>query len=158
MSMMTAPRFHLVLVEPEIPPNTGNVARLAAATGCRLHLVAPLGFSLEDRYLRRAGLDYWPHVDLRVHDDWDALVQAERPGEARMWLFSARAERSFRSPTYRRGDWLVFGGESDGLPAALRARYVDRLLAIPMDQTRVRSLNLANSVAVAVYEGLRCLE
>ena len=155
---MTAPRFHLVLVEPEIPPNTGNVARLAAATGCRLHLVGPLGFSLEDRYLRRAGLDYWPHVDLRVHEAWEALIDAERPSQDRLWLFSAHAERSFRSPRYQAGDWLVFGGESAGLPSALQTRYADRLLNIPMDRTRVRSLNLANSVAVAVYEGLRCLD
>ena len=154
---MPSPHLNLVLVEPEIPPNTGNVARLAAATGCRLHLVGPLGFSLEDRYLRRAGLDYWPHVDLRVHADWDGFVSAEHPPPDRSWFFSARAERSFRAADYRTGDWLVFGSESDGLPEPLRARYADRLLFIPMDRSRVRSLNLANSVAVAVYEGLRGL-
>jgi len=155
---MADPRLNLVLVAPEIPPNTGNAARMTAATGSRLHLVEPLGFSLENRYVRRAGLDYWPHVDLRVHASWEALLESEAPDPARLWLFSAHAERSFREPTYRRGDWLVFGSESAGLPDDLRRRYADRLLRIPMDRSHVRSLNLANSAAVAVYEALRGLE
>ncbi len=155
---MARPRLHVVLVEPEIPPNTGNVARLTAGAGCRLHLVEPLGFSLEDRYLRRAGLDYWPQVDLRVHSSWDALLKAEAPDRDRMWFFSAHAERSFRDLPWQAGDWLVFGGESGGLPQGLRERYFDRSVKIPMDRGTVRSLNLANAVAVGVYEALRELE
>ncbi len=153
--MLGPPRLHVVLVCPEIPPNTGNIARLTAGAGCRLHLIEPLGFSLEDRQVRRAGLDYWPHVDKRLHTSWEAFVEAEDPAEERMWFFTAEAERSFRAQPYRRGDWLIFGRESVGLPPELRQAYPDRGVHIPMHRTLVRSLNLANSVAVAVYEALR---
>jgi tRNA (cytidine/uridine-2'-O-)-methyltransferase len=147
------PDFHIVLVNPEIPPNTGTTARLCAATDTRLHLVGPLGFSLEDRYLRRAGLDYWPHVDLEVHADWESFLGGH-PGRC-LRLFSARAERSYTSAKYRRGDFLVFGAETHGLPAELLARHADRAYTIPMSGRDVRSLNLANAAAIVLYEALR---
>ena len=149
------PRLHVVLVAPEIPPNTGTTARLCAATGSRLHLVGPLGFSLEDRYLRRAGLDYWPHVDVELHEDWNAF--RGRHPNARLRLFSARAPRSYTSAAYESGDFLVFGGETRGLPHEILEQYAGQTYAIPMSSRAVRSLNLANAVAIVVYEGLRQL-
>jgi tRNA (cytidine/uridine-2'-O-)-methyltransferase len=151
--MPVEPILHVVLVEPEIPQNTGTTARLCAATATRLHLVGPLGFSLEDRYLRRAGLDYWPSVDLAVHTDWESF-RLEHP-RASLWLFSARASRSYTDVRYRPGDFLVFGGETSGLPSALLAEKRNRLLRIPMRGTVVRSLNLANAAAIVAYEALR---
>ena len=142
-----------MLVSPEIPPNTGSIARLCAATGVRLHLVRPLGFSLEDRYLKRAGLDYWPYVDVRVHDDWAAFSDAERP--ARVLCFSARAQLRYLDVAYARGDYLVFGGETTGLPAALLDAYRAHTYVIPIRNPHVRSLNLSNAVSIVVYEALR---
>lgn len=142
-----------MLVAPEIPPNTGSIARLCAATRLRLHLVRPLGFSLDDRYLKRAGLDYWPHVDVRVHDDWPAL-QAQLPS-ARAHFFSARASRSYTSVNYAPGDVLVFGCETKGLPADLLAAHRDETWTIPIFSPDVRSLNLSNAVSIVVYEALR---
>jgi tRNA (cytidine/uridine-2'-O-)-methyltransferase len=147
--------LHVVLVEPEIPPNTGTTARLCAATDTSLHLVGPLGFSLEDRYLRRAGLDYWPHVRLFTYRNWEEFLE-RNPGGS-LYLFSARAQRSYTSASFRRGDYLVFGGETRGLPQSLLSRYPDRTLAIPMSNPNVRSLNLANAAAIALYEALRQL-
>lgn len=149
------PDLHVVLVAPEIPPNTGTTARLCAATNTRLHLVGPLGFSLEDRYLRRAGLDYWPHVDVEVHDDWRSFY--ERYGGRSLRLFSAKATKSYTDVAYRRGDCLVFGGETKGLPAEILAAHGDRSYVIPMSGTQVRSLNLANAAAIVLYEALRQL-
>jgi tRNA (cytidine/uridine-2'-O-)-methyltransferase len=142
-------------VHPEIPPNTGSVARLCAATRTRLHLVEPLGFSLEDRYLKRAGLDYWPHVDLRVHEDWAAFAAAERPSPA--LCFSARASQSYLAAPYENVEplYLVFGGETCGLPAFLLESCRETTYRIPIFTPHVRSLNLANAVSVAVYEALR---
>jgi len=151
--MPVEPILHVVLVQPEIPQNTGTTARLCAATATRLHLVGPLGFSLEDRHLRRAGLDYWPNVDLAVHADWQSFC-LEHP-RAPLWLFSARASRSYTDVRYRPGDFLVFGGETRGLPIELLAEKGDRALRIPMRGTAVRSLNLANAAAIAAYEALR---
>jgi tRNA (cytidine/uridine-2'-O-)-methyltransferase len=145
----------VVLVEPEIPPNTGSIARLCAATYARLHLVGPLGFSLDDRYLKRAGLDYWPHVDLRVYDSWATFTASARPGQS--WYFSARAKRSYLAVRYQSGDWLVFGGETRGLPADLLAAHSEATCTIPICNPHVRSLNLSNAVSVAVYEALRQL-
>ena len=153
--MPAEPILHVVLVRPEIPQNTGTTARLCAATAARLHLVGPLGFSLDDRYLRRAGLDYWPSVDLELHTDWDSFRSKHRA--ASLWLFSARASRSYTDVRYRPGDFMVFGGEARGLPADLLARDPDRSLRIPIDRTVVRSLNLANAVAIVAYEALRQL-
>ena len=153
--MLAEPILHVVLVQPEIPQNTGTTARLCAAAAARLHLVGPLGFSLEDRYLRRAGLDYWPSVDLEVHADWQSF-RVKHP-RASLWLFSARAQRSYTDVRYRPADFLVFGGETRGLPAALLAEGSDRALRIPMRGTAVRSLNLANAAAIVAYEALRQL-
>jgi tRNA (cytidine/uridine-2'-O-)-methyltransferase len=121
-----------------------------------LHLIRPLGFSLDDRYLRRAGLDYWPHVDLHVHDSWQQFHLQHR--HARWHFFSARATRGYRTAPYRRGDYLVFGSETSGLPPALLAAHRDATYVIPIFSPYVRSLNLANAVAVVVYEALRHLE
>jgi tRNA (cytidine/uridine-2'-O-)-methyltransferase len=147
--------LHVVLVQPEIPPNTGSIARLCAATGTRLHLVRPLGFSLEDRYLKRAGLDYWPYVDLRIHDDWTAFLAAER--SPTLLCFSARAGVSYSEAplTEPAPLYFVFGGETRGLPAALRAAHAASTYRIPIAHPRVRSLNLSNAVAIVVYEALR---
>jgi tRNA (cytidine/uridine-2'-O-)-methyltransferase len=147
--------LHVVLVAPEIPPNTGSIARLCAATRIRLHLVRPLGFSLDDRYLKRAGLDYWPYVDVVVHDDWSAL-RRHLP-DARAHFFSARAQRSYTSVNYAAGDLLVFGSETKGLPADLLAAHRDDTWVIPIFSPDVRSLNLSNAVSVVVYEALRQL-
>jgi tRNA (cytidine/uridine-2'-O-)-methyltransferase len=144
----------VVLVEPEIPQNTGSVARLCAATATRLHLVGRLGFSLEDRYLKRAGLDYWPLVDLRVHASWSDFAAAMGPG--RLLAFSSHGTHSYTRVAYDDADCLVFGGESRGLPAGLRD-HLAPLYRIPLAQPAVRSLNLANAVSIVLYEGLRQL-
>jgi tRNA (cytidine/uridine-2'-O-)-methyltransferase len=153
--MPAEPILHVVLVAPEIPQNTGTTARLCAATAARLHLVGPLGFSLEDRHLRRAGLDYWPKVDLELHADWDGFCAKHRAPP--LWLFSARASRSYTDVRYRPGDFLVFGGETRGLADSLLALHGERALTIPMQGTAVRSLNLANAAAIVAYEALRQL-
>lgn len=150
--------MHIVLVHPEIPHNTGCVARTAAATGVALHLVEPLGYSLEDRYLKRAGLDYWPLVDLCVHPDWDFAVAAleatsARPLGERIHLFSSRGGTALFDVPFEADDILVFGREADGLPPTLLARYPQRRVLIPISK-QVRSLNLAASVAVATYTAL----
>lgn len=147
--------LHVVLVAPEIPPNTGSIARLCAATRLRLHLVRPLGFSLDDRYLKRAGLDYWPHVDVTVHDDWAAL-QRHLPS-SRAHFFSARADRSYTSVAYAPGDVLIFGSETKGLPRDILDAHRDDTWVIPIFSPHVRSLNLSNAVSIVVYEALRQL-
>ena len=144
--------FHIVLVEPEIPQNAGNIARTCAATGCVLHLVRPLGFEISDRYLKRAGLDYWHLVDVRVHDDLAAFL-AEYP-MARMHLFTTKARKTYTQADYRAGDFLVFGKETRGLEEEFLLAHAEACVRIPMRE-EARSLNLSNSVAVAVYEGLR---
>jgi len=151
---MRAPRlgFHVVLVEPEIPQNTGNVARLCAATGSRLHLVGELGFRTDDKAVRRAGLDYWHLVEVSQHPDFATCLGAIGGGEP--LLFSANTDRDFRGASYSPGGILVFGSESRGLPAGLTDERRDRVYAIPTAAGSVRSLNLANAVAVVVYHGL----
>jgi tRNA (cytidine/uridine-2'-O-)-methyltransferase len=144
--------FHLVLVSPQIPPNTGNVARLCAVTGCRLILVEPLGFSIDDKHLKRAGLDYWDKVFLKLYPDYDAYL-AEWPS-ARRWLFSARADTSLYAAPFAEGDHLVFGSETQGLPADIMAGGSGRPVTIPMLPER-RSLNLSTAVGIAAYEALR---
>ena len=146
------PPLHLVLVEPQIPPNTGNVARLCAVTGARLHLIGPLGFSVAQKDLRRAGLDYWDKVFQKLYPDLGAYF-AEHPA-ARRHLFSARSERSFWEVEFKPGDHLVFGSEPDGLPPWLTEAYPDLTLAIPMLPRR-RSLNLSTAVGIATYEAIR---
>ena len=147
--------FHIVLVEPEIPPNTGNVIRLAANTGCTLHLVEPLGFSMDDRLLRRAGLDYHEYAEVRRHADWDALLATERPAPGRMFALTTRGTRAVHDTVFAPGDGLVFGSETRGLAAELRERFpAPQRLRLPM-RAHQRSLNLSNAVAVTVFEAWR---
>lgn len=146
--------FNIVLVEPEIPQNTGNIVRTCAATGCKLHLVRPLGFEVSDKYLKRAGLDYWHFVDISFYDNIGELF-AKFP-EGRFWFYSTKAAKTHSDVQYREGDFLVFGKETKGLPEELLAKRYDEAVRIPMIG-EIRSLNLSNSVAVAVYEGWRQL-
>jgi len=145
-----------VLVHPEIHWNTGNAGRTCLAAGATLHLIEPLGFSLDDREVKRAGLDYWEHIDLRVWPSWDAF-EGELPGLGEPYFFSTRATRLLWDAPLgaSKGVVLVFGRETAGLPAELHERYRDRLVALPMLSPRVRSLNLSTSVGIAVYEVLR---
>ena len=143
--------LHLVLVEPQIAPNAGNVARLCAATGCALHLVEPLGFSIEDRELKRAGLDYWHEVALVVHPSLDEFLSAwRRP----LWLLSTRARRRYDEASFAFGDALVFGKETAGLPQALLEARSERALRVPMRAGAVRSLNLSTAVGIVAYAAL----
>jgi len=149
------PHFNVVLVRPEIPQNTGSIARLTAATKVRLHLVGPLGFSLADRYLKRAGLDYWPYVDLVTYANWDEFAAAYPADETNFKYFSVHAARNYHQASYRRGDFLVFGSETKGLGADFLASRMEDAYRIPIFEARVRSLNLANAVSIVLYEGLR---
>ncbi len=144
--------MNIVLVNPEIPQNTGNIARTCAATGARLHLIKPLGFEISDRYLKRAGLDYWHLVTYRVHEDWRAFRSA--CPDARMFFLTTKATRNYCDVQYREDDFLVFGCETKGLPEDMLMAYPDALLRIPMIED-TRSLNLSNAVAVVAYEALR---
>jgi len=147
--------FHIVLVEPEIPPNTGNVIRLAANTGCSLHLIEPLGFSMEDKHLRRAGLDYHEYAPVRRHADWASFLQREQPEAARLFALTTRSGICAFAQAYRPGDWLVFGSESRGLPEAVRDGIAPtQRIRLPMREGQ-RSLNLSNAVAVTVFEAWR---
>ncbi len=146
--------MHVALVEPEIPPNTGSIARLCAATGTPLHLVGRLGFSIDDKQLKRAGLDYWPYVDVRLHADW-ASFGAAVPG--RRLGFSARATRPYTAAAFAPGDVLVFGCETRGLPSVLKDELAADLYAIPITSPHVRSLNLATAVAIVLFEARRQL-
>jgi tRNA (cytidine/uridine-2'-O-)-methyltransferase len=148
--------IHVVLVHPEIHWNTGNAGRTCLATGATLHLVRPLGFSLDEREVRRAGLDYWEHVDLRIWTDW-ATFEAALPALGEPWFFSTKATRAFwEAPLGSAEDVvLIFGRETGGLPTELHRRFADRFLTMPIKSPHVRSLNLSTSVAVAVYEALR---
>ncbi len=147
--------FHIVLVEPEIPPNTGNVIRLAANTGCTLHLIEPLGFSMDDKHMRRAGLDYHEYTDVRRHANWAAFMASEAPAPDRMFAMTTRGTRYVHDVAFQPGDWLVFGSETKGLDPALRERFAaTQRLKLPMREGQ-RSLNLSNAVAVSVYEAWR---
>jgi tRNA (cytidine/uridine-2'-O-)-methyltransferase len=146
--------FHLVLVTPEIPHNAGAAGRLALATGAKLHLVRPLGFSLDDKHVRRTGLDYWPLVDLHVWDGFAELQAAADP-TAGFWFLSTKAQKSPWQAAFKPGDYLVFGCETRGLPEAMLAAAGERTLCIPMRPGGTRSLNLATSVAIVLYEAVR---
>lgn len=146
--------FHIVLIEPEIPHNAGAAGRLALATDSTLHLVEPLGFSLEDKYIRRTGLDYWQEVKLQVWKDLDALKDSVAPA-ARFWYLSTKAKNSAWKVPFRPGDYLVFGRETKGLPESLIAREADSALRIPMAPGGTRSLNLSTAVAIVAYEAVR---
>lgn len=151
MTSQTA--FHLVLIEPEIPPNTGNIARLCGATGTILHLVGKLGFSIDDKQLKRAGLDYWEAIDVRR---WDSLSQLETAfPDGRWWYTSKKAARSHVEAEFLPGDFLVFGKETEGLPADLLAAHPERCLRIPIFSPIVRSLNLSTAAGIVLYEALR---
>jgi len=151
--MRTPSPFHIVLIEPEIPPNTGNIARLCGATGTTLHLVGKLGFSLDDRYLRRAGLDYWHTVKLQRWETLDDFNQAYPA--ARCWYTSKKAHRSYCQANYLPGDFLVFGKETQGLPDDLLERNPEQIIRIPMFEPDVRSLNLSTAAGIVLYEALR---
>jgi len=144
--------FNVVLVEPEIPPNTGNVGRLCLATRSTLHLVKPLGFSLDDRQLRRAGLDYWDEVRLQLWDSFDALQRAQSAG-ARYFFLTTKARRPYYDVNFRNDDFLVFGRETKGLPNNLLVANADNCMTVPMHGTR--SLNLATAVAIVLFEAVR---
>lgn len=147
------PSFRVILFQPEIPQNTGNIARTCAATHVPLHLVEPLGFQLSDRHLKRAGLDYWPFVDLKVHPSLEALRQ-ELPN-SRWIYFSSHARRPYFDFSFQTGDCLVFGSETRGLPEQMLAGGGEQILQIPVDRTRVRSLNLSSAVGIVLFEALR---
>ncbi len=146
-------RFQVVLYEPEIPQNTGNVARTCAATRTPLHLIEPLGFRMTDRYLKRAGLDYWPYVEVSVHDGYDTFDRLF-PNDRKVF-FSSHGPRSTFDFRFQPGDILVFGPETRGLPAQILEQVPERTLRVPIDGTRVRSLNLATTVGIVLYEALR---
>jgi tRNA (cytidine/uridine-2'-O-)-methyltransferase len=147
--------LHVALWEPEIPPNTGNIARLCAATGATLHLIGRVGFRLDDRSLRRAGLDYWSAVDLHRHATFEEFEKAL--AGTRICCYSARAQRPYTEAAHQPGDCLLFGGETRGLPAAILERFSENLFFIPMPAGKVRSLNLATAVGIVLYEALRQL-
>lgn len=146
--------IHIALWEPEIPPNTGNIARLCAATGTRLHLIGKLGFQMTDKHLKRAGIDYWPWVDLAVHDDFQQFLAHIGTG-TRIWCVETPAARNYTQVDFADGDCLLFGNESKGLPEEFRERYSEQWLGIPMPNGHVRSLNLATAVGIVLYEALR---
>ncbi len=147
--------FNVVLVHPEIPPNTGNIIRLCANTGCTLHLVEPLGFSMEDRYMRRAGLDYHEYANVKRHASWEVFLSAEQPDLQRLFAMTTKGSHSVFAQAFKANDWLVFGSETAGLPDAVRNTFdPEQRLRLPMIEGQ-RSLNLSNSVAVAVYEAWR---
>ncbi|MCH4007356.1 MAG: tRNA (uridine(34)/cytosine(34)/5-carboxymethylaminomethyluridine(34)-2'-O)-methyltransferase TrmL [Eubacterium sp.] len=148
--------LHVVLVEPEIPPNTGNIARTCAATDTVLHLVKPLGFQIDDKSVRRAGLDYWPYVKLEVHESLHAFL--EQYEGRRMWLVSTQGKQYYTDVAYRDEDMLLFGRETKGLPRDFLAEHPEEVIRIPMSRsTRLRSFNLANSANIVLFEGLRQL-
>ncbi|MDV3347764.1 tRNA (cytidine(34)-2'-O)-methyltransferase [Leptolyngbyaceae cyanobacterium CCMR0082] len=146
----------IVLVNPEIPPNTGNIARTCAATATELHLVEPLGFELSDRYLKRAGLDYWPHVNLQVHPDLNSFGQYQQQIGGRLIGFTTKSTYSYIEIKYQEDDWLLFGSESEGLPRSL-LETCEQTAKIPMLHDSVRSLNLSVSAAIGLFEALRQL-
>jgi tRNA (cytidine/uridine-2'-O-)-methyltransferase len=146
----------IVLVHPEIPPNTGNIARTCAATNTPLHLVGPLGFEISDRYLKRAGLDYWPHVDLHYHPNFDAFREQHKNRSGRWIAFSTSGKYSYTKFQYQSDDWLLFGAETRGLPAEVLSAC-DAIVRIPISQTHVRSLNLSVSAAIGLFEARRQL-
>ncbi len=145
--------FHIVLVEPEIPPNTGSIARLCGATNSVLHLIHPLGFSTDDKHLKRAGLDYWKFVDIRHWESLDEFLGAQE--ELRLYFLTTKTNRSYLEAPFRPGDYLVFGKETKGLPEDLLARYPDRCFTLPMANPNIRSLNLAMTAGIVLYDALR---
>ncbi len=151
---MTIPEpFNIVLVEPEIPPNTGSIARLCGATNTILHLVRPLGFSTDDRHLKRAGLDYWQFVDIRYWDSLDHFLAAQ--DENRLYFFTTKTTAPYSQARFRPGDFLIFGRETKGLPEEILQLYQERCYTLPMPNPNIRSLNLAMTAGIVLYEALR---
>jgi tRNA (cytidine/uridine-2'-O-)-methyltransferase len=150
---MPASAFHIVLVEPEIPPNTGSIARLCGATDTTLDLVHPLGFEVDNRHLKRAGLDYWPHVNINYWESFDAFLQQQN--EQSLYFFTTKTKRSYTEAQFKAGDKLIFGKETKGLPEDILKLYSDRCLTIPMSNSNIRSLNLAMAAGIVLYEALR---
>ena len=145
--------FNIILVHPRIPPNTGNIGRLCAATRSTLHLVKPLGFRVDDREMKRAGLDYWDELDWKIHDNWQTLLETEKP--SRMFYLSKFGGPLYSQIEFQKGDYLVFGSETHGLPEEIKNGQQDKTLRIPIFNDNIRSLNLANSVAIVLYEAIR---
>jgi len=145
--------FNIVLIEPEIPTNTGNIGRLSLATGSKLHLVKPFGFEIDDKRVKRAGLDYWKNVNLHTYEDFNHFIDINKNAE--LAFFSSHGKKEYWSLDYEENHFLIFGKESVGLTAYIKNEYKDRLYNIPIQSNHVRSLNLANAVSVVVYEGLR---
>ena len=146
-------RFHIVLVEPEIPPNTGSIARLCGATNTTLHLVHPLGFSCDDKHLKRAGLDYWQFVDIVHWPDLETFLAARN--ERRLYFFTTKTSRLYSEARYQPGDYLIFGKETKGLPEEIRGLYSERCYTLPMANANIRSINLAMTAGIVLYEALR---
>jgi tRNA (cytidine/uridine-2'-O-)-methyltransferase len=153
------PLLHVVLYQPEIPPNTGNIGRTCVAVGAKLWLVKPLGFQINEKQLRRSGLDYWPHLDWEAVENWQELTTrlAEPISRGRLWLFTKTARHLYTTATFQNGDILLFGSESAGLPPELLAEYSEQTLRVPMRE-QVRSLNLSATAAVGIYEAVRQLQ
>lgn len=147
--------LNIVLFQPEIPQNTGNIGRTCVLTNCKLHLIKPLGFSLEEKEIKRAGLDYWPLLDIEVHESYEAL--REKYEEGTFYFCTTKGEKFYSDVSFKEGDFLVFGRESKGLPDYIRNDNIDTLIRVPMINTTTRSLNLSNTVAIIAYEGLRQL-
>lgn len=152
MGLLKSP-LNVVLVEPEIPPNTGSIARLCGATDTVLHLVRPLGFRTDDRYLKRAGLDYWQHVSIIYWDNLDSFLETQP--EDKIFFFSTKASAPYTRAAYQPGDYLIFGRETRGLPAEILNFYPDRCYTLPMSNPNIRSLNLAMTAGIVLYEALR---
>lgn len=150
---MKYPEYDIVLMRPEIPQNTGNIGRICVSAGSRLHLIGPLGFSLEDKYVKRAGMDYWQNVDLHLYDSWEDFL-SRNPAKT-LYFFSTKTEQIYWDCPLEENAFLVFGNESSGLPEDFYSRYREQLYTIPMPGKYKRSLNLANSVALVLYEGMR---
>lgn len=145
--------FNIVLFEPEIPQNTGNIGRTCVLTDCKLHLIKPLGFSLDDKYVRRAGLDYWDQLDLTVYDSYEEL--REKYKDSTFYFSTTHGKKYYQDTKFKSGDFIVFGRESCGLPDYIKEENRDYLIRVPMIKTTTRSLNLANSAAIVIYEALR---
>jgi len=145
--------LNIVLFQPEIPQNTGNIGRTCVLTDCKLHLIKPLGFSLEEKQLKRAGLDYWPYLDLEIHETYGAL--REKYKDATFYYSTTKASKFYSEVEYKEGDFIIFGRESSGLPDNVRGSDPDRCIRVPMINSTTRSLNLSNTVAIVTYEALR---
>lgn len=151
--MLNKEAFNIVLVEPEIPPNTGSIARLCGATNTILHLVHPLGFSTDDKHLKRAGLDYWKFVDIRYWDSFDAFLEAQ--DENKLFFLTTKTNKPYTDAVFKKGDFLIFGKETKGLPENILDLYADRCFTLPMENPNIRSLNLAMTAGIVLYEALR---